>query len=102
MASKKKPRKIKPKTKKNKKVKRRVSRRTARAKLPRASGAKGTKTAAQLLVLQRKFAMSLNAGDEQGCCYFKDPSGGPDQGVPSTKADCKDAGGSWSPGNCRN
>jgi hypothetical protein len=53
----------------------------------------------ELQVLRKKFAARISAA-VAGACYFKDPSGGPDQCVPATQQDCKDEGGAWSPGNC--
>jgi len=59
------------------------------------------KRSEELQVLRKKFAASISAA-VAGACYFKDPSGGPDQCVPATQEDCKDEGGAWSPGNCPN
>jgi hypothetical protein len=60
-----------------------------------------TKRPEELQVLSKKFAATISAA-VAGACYFKDPSGGPDQCVPATQQDCKDEGGAWSPGNCPN
>jgi len=60
-----------------------------------------TKRPEELQVLRKKFAATISAA-VAGACYFKDPSGGPDQCVPATQQDCKDEGGAWSPGNCPN
>jgi hypothetical protein len=60
-----------------------------------------TKGFEELQALRIKFATSISAGVTGGACYFKDPSGGPDQCIPATEEDCKSEGGAWSPGNCR-
>jgi hypothetical protein len=61
--------------------------------------AKVMKTPEELEVLRKRFARRLAAG-AAGACFFKDPSGGPDQCIPATQEDCKSEGGVWSPGNC--
>ena len=71
-------------------------------KKPFAVKAKVMKSSEELLTLRRQFAASISAGLAGGACYFKDPSGGPDQCIPATEEDCKSEGGVWSPGNCRN
>jgi hypothetical protein len=74
----------------------------ARAKKSLATRAKVTKNSEELQALRAKFARSISAGVVSGACYFKDPSGGPDQCIRATQDDCKSEGGAWSPGNCPN
>lgn len=96
-----------------KQVKRRISSKPASIKKRRSSTsaevaarptvrsrAKVTKTPEEMAGLRLKFASSIAAGTA-GACYFKDPSGGPDQCIPATQADCQSEGGQWRPGNCR-
>jgi hypothetical protein len=75
---------------------------TAGTKKSFAVKAKVMKSSEELLALRSKFAASISVGVAGGACYFKDPSGGPDQCIPATEEDCKSEGGVWSPGNCRN
>jgi hypothetical protein len=59
------------------------------------------KTAAEfqeLVVLSTKLK---SEGAELGACWFSD-SGNPDQCVPLTEAECKNQGGTWTPGECPN
>ena len=64
-------------------------------------GGGAVKTAAQIRALKKRFAMSGGGADPVGQCWFKDTGGG-DQCIPATQADCTAEGGSWNRGNCPN
>ena len=86
----------KQKTKKKRKV---THTSKSQAKLPSVRKAKVIKSREELDSLRTRFAATISGGGA-GACFFKDPSGGPDQCIPATQDDCKSEGGVWSPGNC--
>lgn len=59
------------------------------------------KTAAEFQELTALSAKLKSEGAEVGQCWFSDP-GNPDQCVPFTEAECKNQGGTWTPGECPN
>jgi hypothetical protein len=69
--------------------------------VPVSSGrGEAVKTAAQIRALKKRFAISGGTGP-LGQCWFKDTGGG-DQCIPATQADCTAEGGNWNVGNCPN